>query len=166
MMQADSLLLECGACVLGRRRADSDRRRKLLSFLLSLPAPYSAKNIEQFRNWCCSGDTSHGQNCRAHRALVADASMRGLRSASAAIGTPSRRTNESIWRLQGISRRAFVPVSAVVASAASHGDSAPAADTSDRRRHGERGDGTRIGSVGRTRLSSPRRAQYLLPGLG
>jgi hypothetical protein len=50
---------------------------KLESFLLS---PYSAKNIEEFRNWCCSADTSHGQSCQAHGALVADASMRGLRT--------------------------------------------------------------------------------------
>ncbi len=42
--------------------------------------PHSAKNMEESRNWCCAGDTPREQICRPDRALVAGASMRGLRS--------------------------------------------------------------------------------------
>src|SRR3979490_2223385 len=67
----------------------------------------------------------------------------------------SQGTNEATWRLHGICRRAFVPMSTVVTSAASDGDGAPAADVPNQRRHGEQDDRSQTGC---SRLSCPRRA--------
>src|SRR3982074_2612330 len=80
-------------------------------------------------------------------------------------GTPSRGVNEAISRLQGICRLTFAARAATAECSARDGDSA-AAGTSDRRQHGKRADKSGIGSIGSSRLSSPRRAQYLLLGPG
>src|SRR4051812_815727 len=79
-------------------------------------------------------------------------------------GRPSRRTNEAISRPRGFCRWAFVPWSALIPAAAGGGDCAVAPGDFDW--HGQRGDCSRTGSIGRPRLPAPRRAQHLLVGPG
>src|SRR5438105_2913137 len=62
-------------------------------------------------------------------------------------GRHSRRTNEAISRLQGFCRWALVSWSALVPAAPGGGNCAAAPDAFDW--HGERGDHSRTGSIGR-----------------
>lgn len=112
--------------------------------------------------WCCRGDTACRQNSASPSAAVAVASTGALRSMGRASG---RRSNEPKLRLHRICQLAFLFQPVIVASTASDSDRGLAAPA-DRRKSRTGNEESRVGSLDRSCLSAPRRAQYFFSGSG
>src|SRR5205814_2844081 len=116
-------------------------------------------------NWCCGGDTSLRQIAAAKPALVAAPSTRALRWRRPNTSQPFEESHEAISRRHRICPLVILSRPGIVASSACDSDRGLAA-SGDRRKCRAGSAEFRVGSFGCPRLSSPRRAQYLLTGPG